>query len=218
MKPKVTCFIPIRLNSKRVRNKNLRKLNGKPLISHIVETVSKVESIDETYIYSSADSLKKFCINNVRFLERSPQLDRDDTLGIEIYESFVKEIDSDIYVLVHATSPFTKVSSLKKGIQKLINNENDSAFTVLHHKTFSWFDGKPLNYSLENVIRTQEIKPVYTETSGFYIFKKELIIEHKRRIGFNPYLHIVDHIEGIDIDYPQDFEFAESVSNIARTL
>ena len=76
-------------------------------------------------------------------------------------------------------------------------------------QTFAWYGGKPLNYSPTSIPRTQTIEPVYVETSAFYIFKHDMWAQHHRRVGDNPYMAIVGPVEGVDIDYPEDFELAE---------
>ena len=95
--------------------------------------------------------------------------------------------------------------------KKVINNSNDSSFSVSKIQTFCWYDNKTLNYSLDNVVRTQDIKPVYWETSAFYIFKSEILNKFNRRIGKNPYLVETDRIESIDIDEKEDFIIASKV-------
>ena len=57
---KTVAFVPIRLNSKRVAGKNLKELNGKPLLCYILETLVKVEKIDKVYVYCSNPDIKKF--------------------------------------------------------------------------------------------------------------------------------------------------------------
>jgi CMP-N-acetylneuraminic acid synthetase len=78
-------------------------------------------------------------------------------------------------------------------------------------QTFCWYDSKTLNYELTNVVRTQDIKPVYWETSAFYIFKSDILKKHDRRVGFNPYLVITDRIESLDIDDQEDYDLAKSI-------
>ena len=87
-------------------------------------------------------------------------------------------------------------------------NKYDSAFSVKKIQEFLWKDGQPLNYSLENIPRTQDLPDIYSETCGFYIFKSEVITKHNRRIGNNPYMYEVDEIESVDIDNQFDFDIA----------
>ena len=164
---KTAAFVPIRLNSQRVSGKNLRPLSGSPLMCHILRTLTEVEGIDEVYVYCSDERIREFLPEGVRFLRRSEELDRDTTLGREIYDSFTAEVEADLYVLAHATSPF---------------------------------------------IRAETIEPVYIETSAFFIFPRALWTGRHRRIGDRPYMAVVDRIEGLDIDYPEDFTMAEIIA------
>lgn len=208
---KVVAFVPIRLNSKRVVGKNLKMLGNKPLLQYILETLTNAASIDEVYVYCSQEEIIPLLPQGVKFLKRNESLDRDETLGQEIYDAFTKEIDADVYVLAHTTSPFIKVETIDNAVRQVTEGNHDSAFSAQKVQTFTWYKGQPLNYDLKEIPRTQTIEPVYFETSAFYIFRKEIwTIEHQR-IGRYPYIAIVNSIEGIDIDNPEDFEFAEQV-------
>ncbi len=208
---KTVAFVPIRLNSKRVTGKNLKLLGGKPLLCYILESLQQVKTIDEIYVYCSDDSIIKYLPLGVKFLKRPDSLDRDETLGQEIYDAFVNTIMADVYILAHTTSPFIKPATIENSLDKIINDDYDSAFSAEKIQTFAWYEGKPLNYELKKIPRTQTIEPIYIETSAFFIFEREVWTKHHQRIGNNPYMAIVDKIEGIDIDWPEDFHFAELV-------
>ena len=208
---KTVAFVPIRLNSKRVAGKNLKMLGDKPLMCYILDTLTKVKDIDEVYVYCSQEKIKEYLPAGVKFLKRPEFLDRDETLGKEIYEEFTKTIDADVYVLAHTTSPFMKVETVENALNKIINEGYDSAFSCEKIQTFTWYNGKPLNYDLKEIPRTQTIEPVYVETSAFFMFKRDVWKIHKQRIGFKPYFALVDKLEGVDIDWPEDFEFAEKI-------
>ena len=208
---KVVAFVPIRLNSKRVVGKNLKMLGDKPLLQYILDTLANTASIDEVYVYCSQEDIKPLLPAGVKFLKRDELLDRDETLGQEIYNAFTKEVDADIYVLAHTTSPFIKSETIDNAISQVVDGSHDSAFSAQKVQTFAWYNGTPLNYNLKEIPRTQTIEPVYFETSAFYVFRKEIWTEMHQRIGNNPYIAIVNPIEGIDIDNPEDFEFATRV-------
>ena len=84
---------------------------------------------------------------------------------------------------------------------------------------FIWKDGKPFNYELNNIPRTQDLPVLYEETSGFYIYRKEVMTRLNRRIGDNPFIVEVGEIEGVDIDELEDFMIADAIYNhvIAKT-
>ena len=171
---KTVAFVPIRLNSQRVAGKNLRPLDGSPLMCHILKTLTAVEGIDEVYVYCSDEGIRALLPEGVRLLRRDPSLDSDTTLGREIYDSFTAQVEADLYILAHATSPFIRAATVAEALGKVRSGEYDSAFSAEKLQTFAWFGGKPLNYALDNIPRTQTIEPVYIETSAFFIFSREL--------------------------------------------
>lgn len=208
---KTVAFVPIRLNSKRVVSKNIKLLGGKPLMCYILDTLVSVKAIDEIYVYCSQEEVTKYLPSGVKFLKRPEYLDRDETLGKEIYEEFTKVVDADIYILAHTTSPFMKKETVENALRKITDEGYDSAFSCEKVQTFTWYKGAPLNYNLKEIPRTQTIEPVYVETSAFFMFRRDIWKVHKQRIGFNPYFALVDKIEGVDIDWPEDFDFAEKI-------
>jgi CMP-N-acetylneuraminic acid synthetase len=201
-------FVPIKLNSTRIENKNITDLGGKPLCSYVFEAL-KESGLKEIFVYCSDEKIKNYIPNFVKFLARDERLDQDKTKGIEICNSFCGAIDADVYVLAHATSPFLKSDSIKTGLES-IKKGHDSSLSVNRVQTFIWHKGLPLNYNLTDVPRTQDIDPIFIETSGFYIFKKE-VIKSGRRVGKNPFFVELDHIESIDIDEKRDLDFARTI-------
>ena len=211
---KVVALIPIKLNSERLPHKNILDLGGKPLCYHMTKNLVDVQGIDETYVYCSDEIIKDYMPEGITFLKRDPYLDGDLVKGQEIYESFINQVDADVYVLAHVTAPFIKKESIQNALDKVLSGEYDSALSVKKVQTFTWYQGKTLNYDLEDIPGTQDIEPIYYETSAFFIFKKEVFTQMgKRRIGNKPYFQEIDDIEAVDIDYPEDFKFAQAIIN-----
>ena len=208
---KTVAFVPIRLNSRRVEGKNLRLLGGRPLMTYILDTLRDCERIDETYVYCSDPDIARHLPDGVKFLRRDPALDSDSTLGEEIYDAFTREVDADIYVLAHATSPFVRRATVDDTVARVGSGEYDSAFSAERIQTFAWYEGRTLNYSPERVPRTQDLEPVFVETSAFFVFRREVWRDMRRRIGLRPYMAVTDRIESMDIDYPDDFRLAEAI-------
>lgn len=208
---KRVAFVPIRLNSQRVEGKNLRMLGGKPLMTYLLSSLAAAKNIDEVYVYCSDSTISDFLPEGVKFLKRDERLDSNTTLGAEIYDAFTAEVDADIYILAHATSPFIRTATIEDAVARVDSGEYDSAFSAERVQTFAWWEGKPLNYSLEHVPRTQDLEPVYVETSAFFIFQRDVWRTLHRRIGERPYTAVTDRIESMDIDNPDDFLLAEAI-------
>lgn len=207
-KKKVVAFVPIKLNSQRLPFKNKLPLGGHPLAYHICDALLKVNNVDEVYVFCSSEEVMEYVPEGVKLLLRDARLDGDLVKGKEIYTSFINEVESDIYILAHTTAPFLKTKSIQTAVDKMLNEGYDSALSVQKVQTFAWYGNKPINYDLEDIPRTQDIEPVLIETSGFFMFEKEIFTQYGRRIGFKPYLQEVDAVEAVDIDTKEDYDFA----------
>lgn len=205
---KIVAFVPIKLNSQRLHNKNILPIAGHPLCWHIVNSLIHAKGIDEVYIYCSEERVMQYLPSRAVFKKRPSYLDGDLIKGYDIYKNFISEIDAEVYVLAHTTSPFVKISSIENALSHIINGRHDSAFSAKRIQTFAWYQDKPINYDLNDVPRTQDIAPIWVETSAFFMFKKEIFTTYKRRIGFNPYIQELSGIEAIDIDEKQDYDLA----------
>lgn len=209
---KIVSFIPIKLNNQRLPGKNTMLLNGRPTCEYIFDCINNVENIDEKYVYCSDEEIKKYIPEGLTFLKRDSYLDGFQVKGLEIIEHFVRDVDADIYVLTHVTQPFTKSESIKNALDKVISGEYDSAFSAVVLQDYMWMNGKPFNYDTKNIVRTQDLTPIYMETGAFFIFRKEVFTELGQRIGMKPYIYEIDQFEAVDIDTAEDFEFAKAVA------
>lgn len=209
---KIVSFIPVKLNNQRLPGKNTMLLNERPLCDYIFQTVLQVCDIQERYVYCSDEKICDYIPSGIQFLKRDTFLDGFQIKGLEIIERFVNDIDADIYVLTHVTQPFTKAASIDHALKKVMSGEYDSAFSAVKIQDYLWYQNQPFNYDMKDVVRTQDLEPVYMETGAFFIFRKEVFTEMHQRIGANPYICEIDSFEAIDIDTPEDFEFAKAAA------
>lgn len=214
---KTVAVVPMKLNNRRLPQKNTKPFtNGKPLCWYILSTLLKIKEdggVDDVYVYCSNPDIKQVIPGGVTFLQRSTSLDHDTTKMNEVLQAFAKEVPADIYLMTHTTAPFVSKYSIKKGLDAVESGKYDSAFAARKLQDFLWKDGKPFNYELDAIPRTQDLEPLYEETSGFYIYKSEVMTQMNRRIGNKPYIVEVGEIEGVDIDEAEDFEIADALFN-----
>ncbi|MDO5292212.1 MAG: acylneuraminate cytidylyltransferase [bacterium] len=210
---KIVAIIPIKLNNARLPGKNTKILGGRPLISYVLSYLKKVDEIDEIYVYCSDTSIEDYLEDGIHFLKRPAYLDEPTSNFTQIFESFSRKVDADIYVYAHATAPYIKSSTIKRCIHNVTDKGFDSSFTAEKIQDFIWKDGRPLNFDAANVPRSQDIAPIYRETSGVYVFSKQVFERYHRRIGALPCPVEVTKKEQTDINYPEDFETAQLYFN-----
>ena len=209
---KVVSYIPIKLNNQRTPGKNIKEFDdGTPLCNFMFDTIAKVDGIDEKYCFCSDEIIKEYLPKEIKFLKRSTDLDQNTTQCHEIIKAFLDIVDTDIIVLTHVTCPFVKKETIEKCIEAVKSGKYDSAFSVARVREFMWKNNQPLNFDASCAVKTQDLEPIYKETIGVYVFRKDMFLKTNRKVGLNPYLCEVGDYEDIDIDYPCDFAIANAV-------
>ena len=206
----IICFIPIKEKSKRVVRKNFQKIGGKKLYEITIEKAIQSNCFDEIYVDTDSLEISRYCDEmNIKHIKRLPHLSSDNANGNHLLESWIERYPhGEIYAQLHITCPFLKISSIKSCVNAITNLDYDSSLTAVEEKSWYWFDGKPINYNPKELPRSQDAKPVIRETTSLYVIKKSSFLAEKCRISKNSFFHISEDIESIDIDWPEDLEYA----------
>ncbi len=210
---KVVAFLPAKGTSQRIASKNLKLLNGKPLFLHTLEKLCDCDFIDEVYLDSESDEVLQYAdyLNYIP-LKRDPALATNKTDGHQMFYNEVKQVDADIYVQILGTSPFIKKETIKKGIDILTSDgPYDSVVLVKRDKQYLWKDGNPV-YDKAHIPNSVDLPDTIIETMGLYVTKREAAHRNKQRFGDKVYMLEAEPIEAVDINYPEEFEFAEYIA------
>lgn len=207
-------IMPIKLINERCPGKNTRMLGTKPLLQYELDSLKETGLCNSINVFCSSEDVVPFLPDGVSFVKRPEYLDLPTFNFTQIFTLFMEQNDADIYVYAHATAPFITVDTMKQCIEAVQSGEYDSAFCALKIQDYLWQDGEPLNFDATNLPRTQDLKPIYQETSGVYVFTKEVFEKYHRRIGKKPFIKEVSFKEAVDIDNPEDFYLAEALVNL----
>lgn len=206
---KIVAIMPIKLNNERCPGKNTRILGDKPLLQHELDNLKATKLCDNIVVFCSSEEILPFLPEGVDFVKRPKYLDLPTSNFTQIFEAFEVNHNADIYVYAHATAPYITVETMKQCIEAVKSGEFDSAFCAVKLQEYLWKAGEPLNFDPSNLPRTQDLIPIFQETSGIYVFSKDSFQKYHRRIGNNPFIKEVSFKESIDIDDPEDFKLAE---------
>jgi len=214
---KVAAIVPMRHYSDRVKGKNYRSFNGKPLFHYIVSALLDTESITEVVIDTDSPVIMEQCrvkFPTVTLLERPEHL-RDGSIPMnDVLLHAVSQIDADFYLQTHSTNPLLSVESLQNAVHTFLNlyPQYDSLFGVTKWQTRLWDSlARPVNHNQDILLRTQDLPPIYEENSCIYIFDKSILERKHNRIGDRPYLYEIDKAEAHDIDEEINFVVAEII-------
>ena len=211
---KTVGLIPFWFNNGNSRD--IKKLAGKHLIEYSVSLLNSSDLIDETIIYSSNKKILDYIDPelNVNYLQRAIELDRKEVLIEDIIESFFQDYSAQTIVLLHPYSPFLTKKTLNNCITQVQSKEYDSAFTAIETKKFSWYKNSPLNFNRDKKSpKLKDLESIISEQGLLYVIDKDSFLKHKSRVGEYPYMHIINHFEGHEINEQKDFEIAELIVN-----
>jgi CMP-N-acetylneuraminic acid synthetase len=213
----IAALVPMRHQSIRVPEKNYRALAGKPLYSYIINTLLDCPEISQVVVDTDSPVVKAGLLENfpqVKIIDRPDHLCADTIPMNEILLHDCSMVRADLYLQTHSTNPLLKTTTVSDAIQTLLTRleQNDSLFTVTRVQTRLWdASGQPLNHNPGELIRTQDLPPVFEENSCIYLFNGEILAERRNRLGYKPLMYEINADEAWDIDEILDFEIVESL-------
>ena len=214
---KITALVPMKGHSERVPNKNLRSFSGKPLYHHILATLLECPEIDAVYIDTDSNEITQDAAHSfkerVRILPRPAAICGDFVSMNVIIRYDLSQIPGNFFLQTPSTNPLLKASTIRKAIRLFFENqESDSLFSVTRRQA-RFYDrkGSSINHNPQEMLRTQDLPPLYEENSNLYLFSRESFHRAGLRIGQRPFLFEMPKLEAIDIDDEMDFKLAETM-------
>lgn len=214
---RIVALLPMKAHSARVSGKNFRTFAGKPLFRWILDTLLAVEEIDQIVI--NTDARQKLADNGlseserVLIRDRKPEICGDLVSMNLVLADDVANVPADLYLMTHTTNPLLSAQTIRHAIAALKagreERQADSLFTVNKFQTrFYRADGSAINHDPANLIPTQDLEPWYEENSNLYLFTRASFNRTQARIGQHPIMLESPRFESIDIDTPEDWDFA----------
>jgi len=210
----MTGIVLIRSGSKSIKDKNVRIINGKPLVYWILNAlqdsiVSKIilSTDSEKYI----EIIKSFEMNKVEIFKRSKINSKDESSSEDGIIELINELKiNDDIIFCQATSPLTNSLDVNHAIE--LYKDFDSILSVVRQKRFIWKEnGTPVNYDYNLRPRRQDFKGYLVENGAIYISNSNDILDSKSRISGHIGLYVMDETSYFEIDEPEDFKIIESL-------
>jgi len=221
-KENIVVIIPARGGSKGIPRKNLKLLEGKPLLAYPIEEALKVKDIDRIIVSTDdveiAETAKKYGAE-VPFM-RPTELSGDTVLTTPVLQHTVdwlnknENFQTDIVVLLYATSPMLTSEKIQEAIKKIKNNpEIDSVISGCKDDKYHW---KIKEHYIERfypdrIMYRQQMTPLFRENGALYIIRSNKMKETGNYIGGKIKHVFMDEKESWDIDEKSDFEIIEAL-------
>lgn len=216
-------IVPARGGSKRLPNKNLLYLAGKPLIAWTLEAALKSKYLDHIVVSSDKDEILKVARDyGVETVKRPKELATDSAKTVDVVRHVLESIKKEYnyIVLLQPTSPLRTERHIDESIEFLISKNADAVISVCETEYPPlWCNTLPEDLSMENFIRkeiigtrSQDLPKYYRLNGAIYICKSDELIKQKTFfLNKNIYAYIMDRKSSIDIDDETDFLLAETL-------
>ena len=213
--------IPARLNSVRIKNKNIKKFFGKPIIYYSIKAALKSKIFDEIHVSTENEKIKKIVEKysvKVKFL-RNKNLSNHKTKLIDVFKfvfSKYKKLNIIFDELWYLTpcSPMITSKDLINAKNFFNKKKSNSMLAISEYSPPIQWALKEKNHYLSPIkkkyfsLRSQDLKKTYFDTGTFGAFKKEIFLNNKKEsfTGFK-----LSKFKGIDIDTMEDWILAKKI-------
>ena len=219
-------FIPVRGGSKSIPLKNIKEINGKPLVYWTAKASNDAKCIDKVIIATDSEEIKEavsgFGFEKLEIFDRNLENASDtastESVMLEYIESAGLDKE-DKFFLIQATSPLLKSEHIEGMYKKYLESGADSIFSGVVEKQFKWFikpNGgvEPVNYDYRNRPRRQEFEGLAAETGACYINSVGNILKDKCRLSGNITFYGMPAYTAYELDEESDWIIVEELLKV----
>lgn len=217
----VIAILPMKGHSERVPGKNIKILGDRPLFYHVADQLRKVSCLSKLIINTDSEEIAQLALERysgwVEVSMRPKHICGDSVSMNNVLQYEIDRTDhKGIFLQTHSTNPFLQADTVSSAIQYyrqcLALRSVDSIFSVKkHYSRMYTSDFRPINHDPSHLVMTQSLDPILEESSTFYLFTKSSFNEVGARIGRHPGVYPLSRFEVLDIDYLDDWDFAQMV-------
>ena len=218
-------IIPARGGSKGLPGKNIKSLNGVPLICHSIRSALKAKSISRVIVSTDDDEIAKIaqeCGADVPFI-RPKNLAEDNSMVMDAYfytvDRLANESNEQIesFVALLPTAPLRLPEDIDNAVSIFINNNADSVISVTEAPVpIEWYRKIDKNGLLSDylpefnaVANRQELDQAHIPNGSIYVFRTERLRKTRQYYMSKTYPYLMPRERSADIDEPLDFEWTE---------
>jgi CMP-N-acetylneuraminic acid synthetase len=219
---KYLAIIPARAGSKRLPNKNMLELEGKPLVAWSIEAALNSRYIDKVLVTSDDQNIlnlsKKYKVDAVN---RPKRLSSDTSTTYDVVEHALslQEEGFEYVVLLQPTSPLRTEKHIDEAVKLLEIKNADAVISVceVEHPvqwSMSLSDNKDMSEFIKKIDtkRSQELEKNYRLNGAIYICNMKKLLENKTFfLESNIFAYVMSREDSVDIDEEIDFKLAELI-------
>ena len=218
----ICSIITARGGSKGIPRKNIKNLNGKPVLAYSIEPSVACDLIKQTYVTTEDEEISKISKEyGAKIIDRPQELAEDTSSSVDVVLHALKHLEKngempDFFVLLQPTSPLRTTEDIENAIKLFIENKCDALISVceLDHTSM-------LSLTLENKFlvpncnekflnkRRQDLPTYYSPNGAIYITTYDSLNKNRTFIPKKTIPYIMPKDRSVDLDTPFDFKLAE---------
>ena len=225
------CFIFARGGSKGIKNKNLVKLNGKPLLFYSINLAKKIKSIKKIFVSTDNKAIAEYAKKNkVEVIKRPKKLSQDNSYEIDAWKHAIKflkkkKIFFDIFLSLPTTSPLRNKNDVITSLKMLNKKKTDIVLTGTKSKRNPWFNMamkkkngfyKIINNNKKTIYNRQKAPNVIDLTTVAYVADVSYILKAKSYFDGNVKVNLIPSVRAVDIDDKNDLYYANYLLKIKK--
>jgi CMP-N-acetylneuraminic acid synthetase len=222
--PKMIAMIPARLGSKRLKQKNLRELDGKTLVEYAVLRALHSGVFSEVWVNSEADVFAPYAEKHgAKFHLRPEELSRDDVTSEDFVMEFIDKHPCDYVVQVHSIAPLLRASEIRSFVAELATGKHSTLLSHITTPLQCAMDNTPLNFSYDRMEMTQSLSPIQIVTwsiTGWSCDAYRKRYSAKECATFSPPVgyFLIDKTSGLVVKTEEDFQMIEAMSTCVNVF
>ena len=221
------CSICMRGGSKGVPNKNLKDLNGKPLMAYTIEQALESQLFENVVISTDSEKIAEVAksYGAVSWFLRPPRLSMDESPKIPVIQHLFKEAEKyfgqsfDVLMDLDVTSPLRKVDDIKKSYDQFIKENSEILITACNAKKNPYFNMIELINGKVKLVKELDSFPEYRQNApqvfdmnaSIYIWRRKALLDYNTLFVDKTSLYIMPEERSVDIDSKIDWEFVEYI-------
>jgi len=215
-------IIPARGGSKGLPGKNIKNLNGKPMLAYTIEAALQSNEVSDVIISTDDEEIYNTAIKygaSKTFL-RPPELAQDNSLAVDNYIYTADKLnveygyDTSSFVVLQPTSPLRTADDIDGAIKLFKQNDADSviSYTEAQHP-LEWHkyideSGRFENVFGDSIGNRQSSKLSYYPNGAVFVFSLNLI-KQRKYYSDKSFAYLMPRSRSVDVDAIEDFDYVE---------
>lgn len=217
---KIVLHIPAREGSKRVLRKNLREMNGKPMISYVIEAALTAHITENCYVNTDSEGIIEYIKANypaMKIYLRDKELCNDNAQSDHFNTDIIRKLQPDTLIMINPVCPLIESEDIVNVVNAYKNSECDTMITSCSTHMQTFCDGKPVNIDVKAALSPSQANPLITTLNwAITIWEANSFVARMDKKGFAVWgerisFYDIDQFKAVKVSEEKDFIFAEKL-------